>query len=200
MIVSSRCRFSRGRFFERRSRFVSGMRRNGRRSKNTFDHVFQLYAMRSRFQLILPTKRSSICLHKCEMQLANYTYYISWTRILRRGMCRFHLLCLRNVASSSFVLRNVSLSSVASWDVSVPVHVSHISSSLRTSRGDETVQFGCNAGTCTGCPRNVLVYLYFCLPIELTFSLHSYSHTYKQIRNVLVLSRNDTQIVCLVLW
>lgn len=83
--------------------------------------------------LNLPTKRSSICLHKCEMQLAKYTYYISWTRILRRGMCRFHLLCLRNVAFSSFVLRNVSLSSVASWDVSVPVHVPHIWSSLRTS-------------------------------------------------------------------
>lgn len=49
---------------------------------------------------------------------------------------------------------------------------------------DETVQFGCNAGTCTWCPRNVLVYLYFCLPIDLTFGLHRYSHTYKQIRNV----------------
>lgn len=145
--------------------------------------------------LILPTKRSSICLHKREMQLANYTYYISWTRILRRGMCRFHLLCLRNVAFTSFVLRNVSLSSVASWDVSFPVHVSHIRSSLRTSREDETVHFGCNAGTCTGCPRNVLVYLYFCLPIDLTFTLHCYSHTYKQIRNILILSRNNTQIV-----
>ena len=88
------------------------------------------------------------------------------------------------MAFSSFVLRNVSLSSVASWDVSVPVHASHISSSLRTFREDETVQFDCNAGTCTGCPRNVLVYLYFCLPIDLTFSLHWYSHTYKQIINV----------------
>lgn len=49
VIVSSRCRISRGRFFEKRSYFVSGMRRNGRRSKNTFHHVFQWYAMRSRF-------------------------------------------------------------------------------------------------------------------------------------------------------
>lgn len=146
--------------------------------------------------LNLPTKRSSICLHKCEMQLAKYTYYISWTRILRRGMCRFHLLCLRNVAFSSFVLRNVSLSSVASWDVSVPVHVPHIWSSLRTSMKKTKL---CNLAVTLERVHGVLeMFWYIFISVCLSTWLSVYIGTVIRI-NKLEMSCNNTQIVCSVL-
>lgn len=146
--------------------------------------------------LNLPTKRSSICLHKCEMQLAKYTYYISWTRILRRGMCRFHLLCLRNVAFSSFVLRNVSLSSVASWDVSVPVHVPHIWSSLRTSMKKTKL---CNLAVTLERVHGVLeMFWYIFISVCLSTWLSVCIGTVIRI-NKLEMSCNNTQIVCSVL-